>query len=167
MNAGKLLLLGEGEGRNAVYAAKKGWIVDAVDFSFQAKLKAEKLAAQHSAKINYFVNNLSDYIPAAEYYDTIGLIFLHLAPELRKKVHQKVIKSLKPGGKIIIEAFSKDQLGKKSGGPQNIQQLYSPDELKNDFEETKIIMLEEENENLSEGDYHFGEASIIKFIATK
>jgi cyclopropane fatty-acyl-phospholipid synthase-like methyltransferase len=53
LSPGRLLMLGEGEGRNAVYAAKMNWLVDAVDFSEQARLKALRLAAIEKVNINY------------------------------------------------------------------------------------------------------------------
>ena len=58
---GRAIFLGEGEGRNAVYAAKLGWQVDAVDFSSSAKDKALKLAKENNVKINYVVSDLNDY----------------------------------------------------------------------------------------------------------
>jgi 2-polyprenyl-3-methyl-5-hydroxy-6-metoxy-1,4-benzoquinol methylase len=51
--SGKILLLGEGEGRNAVYTALNGWTVDAVDFSLKAKEKALQLAEENKVHINY------------------------------------------------------------------------------------------------------------------
>ena len=47
---GKLFLPGEGEGRNAVFAAKNGWTVDATDQSEIGKLKALKLASESGSK---------------------------------------------------------------------------------------------------------------------
>lgn len=167
INSGKILLLGEGEGRNAVYAAKNGWEVDAVDFSRQAKIKAEKLAEKNSTVINYLVKDISDYIPPKDYYDVVGLIFLHLNPELRKSVHLNVIASLKKGGRIILESYSKDQLTKTTGGPKNQKLLYLLDDIKRDFNNLNLIVLGETSENISEGKYHSGEASIIKMVASK
>ncbi len=167
INSGKILLLGEGEGRNAVYAAKNGWEVDAVDFSRQAKIKAEKLAEKNSTAINYLVKNISDYIPPKDYYDVVGLIFLHLNPELRRLVHLNVIASLKKDGKIILESYSKDQLTKTTGGPKNQELLYLLNDIKKDFNNLNLIVLEETSENISEGKYHSGEASIIKMVASK
>ncbi len=163
----KLLLLGEGEGRNAVYAATKGWQVDAVDFSQTAKEKALKLAKNNNVTINYTICNLADFIPGENYYDAIGLIFIHLKPEIRKLAHKRIISALKTNGCIILEAFEKKQLGKNSGGPQNEEMLYSEDELKIDFKDLKIILLEEDTIFLDEGDKHKGDASVIRFIGKK
>src|SRR5512136_2935998 len=72
---GKLLLIGEGEGRNAVYAAKLGWQVDAIDFSSTAKSKALMLADRNSVKINYYVQDFNDLNLTAENYNAVGIIY--------------------------------------------------------------------------------------------
>lgn len=165
--AGKLLLPGEGEGRNAVYAATLGWEVDAFDQSTVAKMKAETLAKLKNIKINYSNVDLEKFIPKKNFYDCAAIIFVHLATEIRSDFHIKIIKSLKPNGKIILELFSKNQFGKNSGGPQNLDMLSAIEEIKNDFKELKTIVLSEEIVNLEEGDKHSGEASVIRYLGQK
>jgi len=164
---GKLLLPGEGEGRNAVYAAKFGWLVDAFDQSTNAKKKALKLAEKNSVNINYTVVDLNKFTPTTNYYNAAAIIFVHFDPRVREIFHQKIIDSIKPGGKIILELFSKKQLGKNSGGPQELEMLYSLDDAINDFKEMKTILLEEKNIFLNEGDKHSGDASVIRFVGEK
>jgi len=167
LKPGRLLLLGEGEGRNSVYAAIKGWEVDAVDFSQIAKKKALKLSKNNNVKINYAISNLADFIPSENCYDAIGLVFIHLKPESRIVVHKRIINALKKNGHIILETFGKEQLGKDSGGPQSKEMLYSKEELENDFGELRIHLLKKETVLLNEGDKHKGDASVIKFVAEK
>jgi len=164
---GKLLLPGEGEGRNAVYAAKLGWLVDAFDQSTNAQKKALKLAEKNNVNINYSVVDLKKFAPADNYYNAAAIIFVHFDSEVRGLFHKKNINSLKPGGKIILELFSKDQFGKSSGGPQDLEMLYSIDEIKNDFAEMKTILIEEKNILLNEGDKHKGDASVIRYVGEK
>ena len=167
LKPGRLLLLGEGEGRNSVYAAIKGWEVDSVDFSQTAKEKTLKLAIKNNVNINYTVGNLADFIPSENCYDAIGLVFIHLKPESRRIVHKRIINALKKNGHIILEAFEKKQLGKDSGGPQNLDMLYSKEELEYDFKDLRIHLLEKETFFLDEGDKHKGNASVIKFVGEK
>lgn len=167
LKPGKLLMPGEGEGRNGVYAAKIGWTVDAVDFSEKAREKALKLAESEKTKINYIVKDIEDYEPKKNYYDAAGLIFLHLAEKSRKNIYKKVIASLKPGGLIIMEVYSKEQLGRNSGGPQNPDMLYSIEGIKNIFSGLKHTMLEQKIVYLTESKLHYGEASVIRFIGEK
>jgi len=164
---GKLLLPGEGEGRNAVYAAKLGWLVDAIDQSTIAQAKALKLAERNVVNINYSVFDLKKFTPAINYYHAAAIIFVHFNSEVRSVFHHKIINSLKPGGRLILESFSKNQLGKNSGGPQAFEMLYSLNDVVNDFKELKTILLEEKNVFLNEGDKHKGEASVIRYIGEK
>ena len=164
---GNILLLGEGEGRNAVYAAKLGWKVDAVDYSKVGKDKAMKLAKKTGVNINYQVSLLQDYSPNKNYYDAIALIFIHLNMQDRSILHQKTINALSKEGTVIMEIYEKDQLGKASGGPQSLEMLYSLDEIKNDFTRLNTIILKKEVVALNEGDKHRGEASVIRYVGKK
>ncbi len=164
---GRLLLPAEGEGRNAVFAAKLGWKVDAFDQSKVARQKAINLSNGNKVKINYFITQLEDFIPQKNYYDCAAIIFVHVPSESRSIFYKKIIESLKPKGKIIIELFSKNQLGKNSGGPQDTNMLASVEDIRNDFNEIKIELLTEENIYLEEGEKHSGEASVIRLVGKK
>ncbi|MGB5287385.1 MAG: class I SAM-dependent methyltransferase [Ignavibacteriaceae bacterium] len=164
---GKLLLPGEGEGRNAVYAAKLGWQADAFDQSENAQKKALKLAKKNKVQINYSLVDLTKFIPIKNHYDAIAIIFVHFNAEYKTTFHNKMIDSLKPGGKIFLEIFSKNQIKKNSGGPQDMTMLYSLDEVNRDFHNLKTILLKEENVLLDEGDKHRGDASVIRFVGEK
>jgi 2-polyprenyl-3-methyl-5-hydroxy-6-metoxy-1,4-benzoquinol methylase len=164
---GKILLPGEGEGRNAVYAAKLGWKVNAFDQSSVARLKALKLAEENNFKINYSNVDLAMFNPHKNYYDCAAIVFVHLPPDIRSEFHKKIIDSIKPNGKIILELFSKNQFGKKSGGPQNLIMLSSIEEIEKDFKQLKPILLKEENIFLDEGEKHNGQASVIRFVGVK
>lgn len=164
---GKMFLPGEGEGRNAVFAAKLGWQVVAVDQSQVGKEKAENLAELNEVNINYQVADIANYRFTKNKYDAIALIFFHLPMPLRIKIHKKFITSLKPGGRFILEMFNKEQLGKTSGGPQNLDMLYSDDDIKRDFSSLKTILLENKIVTLKEGAHHHGEASVIRYIGIK
>lgn len=167
LKPGKILMLGEGEGRNAVYSATQGWQVDVVDFSKVAKVKALRLAKENSVTINYAINNLENYEFIPNNYDAVGNIFLHLHPTLRKIIHPGIITTLKKGGHLILEVFEKAQLGRTSGGPQNFDMLYSVEELQNDFKNMGIILLEKQEVNLDEGELHNGKAVVVRLIAQK
>lgn len=163
---GKLLLPAEGEGRNAVHAALNGWEVTAFDFSEEGKNKALELAKEHDARINYRLLNASDF-HAVESYDAIALIFAHFAGEERIQLFKELEKSLAPNGYLIMEVFSKNQLGNKSGGPKDIDLLYSKNEIRQLLPTLIITVLEELNTELHEGAFHQGEADVIRAVAQK
>ena len=167
LKPGKILMPGDGEGRNGVYAAVNGWLVDSVDFSAVARDKAVQFAHDSGTQISYLVIDLAEYEPHENYYDTVGMIFLHLNEELRKTFFKKAVKSLKPGGRLIFEGYSKEQLGRDSGGPQKLEMLYDLDEIKNLFKELNAEMAVQELISLSESKFHSGEASVIRFVGRK
>jgi SAM-dependent methyltransferase len=164
---GRILFPAEGEGRNAVYAATLGWQVDAFDQSEAAKQKAMKLADLKGVEINYYLSSLELWLPEDDSYDCIALIFVHLEPEMRKEVHKKVIKALKPGGCIVFEAFTKKQMPRTSGGPKNLDLLYDASEIQSDFSSLAIIELTENQVVLEEGTLHKGLADVVDFTAAK
>lgn len=166
ISPGKLLLPGEGEGRNAVYAAKTFWEVDAFDYSDVAQEKALKLAKENDVEINYQILAAEDFEPKKK-YDAIALIYLHLPAEIRTAFHKKIMQALNPGGKLICEFFEKSQINFDSGGPKNIDMLYDIETLEGDFNSLKIDIISKVRSELNEGPLHQGEARLLRMIATK
>lgn len=168
LNPGELLLPGEGEGRNAVWATRQGWDVTAIDYSESGREKALQLANRFMVDFsNYIIADLEDYKLEDESFDAIALIYLHLPPALRTKVHQDFMQALKPGGVIIIEAFHTNQLRYDSGGPKNVDMLYTTDMLRAEFESLQINQLTYSTEILNEGRYHQGQAALVRMVAQK
>lgn len=163
---GKALFLAEGEGRNAVYAAKLGWDVTAVDSSEMGKQKAIKLAEENNVKINYIINDIFNY-STDEKFDAVILIYLHVDDELKQKLHEKVISLLNENGIVILEAFSKDQINFSSGGPKDVNMLYDLQSIVEDFIELEFEKLSKEEVDLNEGKGHVGKASVIRFVGRK
>jgi SAM-dependent methyltransferase len=166
LSPGKVLMFGEGEGRNAVYAASLGWSVDAIDQSEAGKAKATQLSSERKVKINYYVEDLSSYIPKQNHYDAAVFIFLHIEEKLRSLVFKNAIDSLRPGGKIILEAFEKDQLKYDSGGPKDEELLYSLEDIAEKFIDLEFEKFSKENIYLDEGPLHKGEAEVIRFVGS-
>jgi len=163
---GKLLLPAEGEGRNAVFAAKLGWDVTAIDSSAVGRDKALKFAKDEGVEINYEILDLSNFDARQEQYDLIALVFGHFAPDIRRELHHKFVKSLDKGGYILVEAFAKEQINNKSGGPRDIDMLYTLPILKEDFAELSILKLCQEKVFLNEGRHH-GWADVVRIIGEK
>ena len=169
---GAILLPAEGEGRNAVFAAKKGLNVTCFDMSNQGKLKAEKLASLNNVHINYLVGEFSELHFEENSFDVIALIYAHFPAEVKTLYHQKLVKYLKKGGLLILEGFSENQLKlneeeQQSFGPKKLEMLYSVEEVRSDFEALEIEILTQEEISLDEGIHHIGKGDVIRFVGKK
>lgn len=164
---GTIIFPCEGEGRNAVYAAKMGWQVSAFDYSDSAKEKAAALAKEHGVNLTYEVASVQeqDYLESSA--DVVALVYAHLPTELRIALHQKAIRWVKPGGRIILEAFNPKQFSNSSGGPKNEEMLYTIDMLRSDFDGLIVEKLEAVEVVLSEGRFHEGKADVVRLVARK
>jgi SAM-dependent methyltransferase len=172
LKPGKILFPAEGEGRNAVFAAKLGWTVDAFDISIEGQKKAMQLAQKNNVSIDYQVGDLQKLNFKEQEFDAIALIYAHFPPEIRSEYHKKFDTFLRKNGIIILEAFSKkhiDYVGRNPnvGGPKDIESLFSIEEIKRDFKNYDIIKLEETEVNLNEGTHHKGLGSVIRFVGRK
>ena len=167
LKPGKLLLPAEGEGRNAVFAASIGWQVTAFDFSAEAMNKAIHAATLNHLTIDYTIQDIGEIRLPEQTYDAIGIIYVHQQPALRKAFHQQCVKALKPGGVLIFEAFSKQQIKNTSGGPKDISMLHSIETLLDDFEGLHISYSKTEDLLLDEGQFHAGHANVVRVLATK
>lgn len=163
---GTLLLPAEGEGRNAIYAARRGWQVDAFDFSEVAREKALNLARDEKVYVNYELRNITDF-KATKQYDAVALIYIHLLENQRKKFHQEVYNSIKPGGFLVLEAFAKEQVELESGGPKDVNLLYDAPSLCNDFQFLHIMNCEQKELVLEEGEYHKGKSAVLRLIGQR
>ena len=159
---GSLLLPAEGEGRNAVYAAKLGWEVHAFDYSEAARKKAMKLARQSGVELDYRLAAYEEVEWPLHSFDCLALIFAHVPKEKRQEYHRKLVRYLKPGGTLILEGFSKAQIGRDSGGPKDPDMLFSKAELASDFRELAALLIEEAEVELDEGPFHRGKAMVIR-----
>ncbi|RPD98859.1 class I SAM-dependent methyltransferase [Aureibaculum marinum] len=172
LKPGKILLPAEGEGRNAVFAAKLGWNVSAFDLSLEGKKKALKLADENKVTIDYQLGELPKLDYQKDQFDVIALVFAHFNVKIRSNYHKLLASYLRKDGFIIIEAFSKKNLeyrikNPKIGGPRDLESLCSIEEFKRDFKNFDIIELEEKEVELNEGLFHIGIGSVVRFVGRK
>ena len=167
MVPGKILLPGEGEGRNAVYAASRGWTVASFDQSRVGSEKAQRLAKEMGVQLDYQISEIESYHFRQDHYDVVGLTFVHVPPLLRKKLHGQVLHALKPGGVVILEAFHTSQLGNDTGGPQSLEMLFDKATILDDFNGLETLFMDELTTSLQEGPFHKGNANIIRYLGKK
>jgi 2-polyprenyl-3-methyl-5-hydroxy-6-metoxy-1,4-benzoquinol methylase len=166
LTPGTLLLPGEGEGRNALWAAQNGWEVTAFDYSETAKEKASEIFTRYNVSPNYFVSDAQNF-HINKKFDAIALIYMHLPKDIQSQFFKKLVDLLNPLGYLIIEIFHPDQISRASGGPKNPALFLTQDELTEHFKSLSINYLEKEEIDLNEGPLHQGKALVIRLIAQK
>jgi SAM-dependent methyltransferase len=164
---GKILSLGEGEGRNAAYLASLGCLVTAVDSSVVGLRKAESLAAERNVAITAIVADLAEYRIKPEQWDGVISCYCHIPSAIRSSLHREVVMGLKPGGVFVLEAFTKEQLTYQSGGPRELDLLMSLDDLKHELSGLEFIRAVTLERDVREGTRHTGLASVVQILAVK
>ena len=164
---GKVLSLAEGEGRNAVFLAKQGYSVTAVDASLVGLNKARKLAEENDVVVEFIHADLADYDLGENKWDGIVSIFCPLPSSLRKELYKKVIAGLKQNGVFLLEAYTPDQLKHGTGGGNAVDVMQSEESLRLELAGLKFKHLTELERNVIEGVYHTGVGSVVQAIATK
>ncbi len=167
MGGTRVLCLAEGEGRNAVHLAELGLKVTAVDQSAVGLAKAQKLAASRGVELSTEVADLADYDLGVERWDGIVSIWCHLPSALRKDMHARAIRALKPGGWFILEAYAPGQIALGTGGPKDPDMLADLDQLKQEllaleWYESRAIQRE-----VHEGGFHGGMSAVVQMVGRK
>ncbi len=142
LTPGRALDLAAGEGRNAVWLAKQGWDVTAVDFSSVALGRASDLAARDGVEITTVVADLREYVPETGAFDLVVLAYLHLPPDLLRVVHGRATAALAPGGTIVIVGHDLTNIEDGYGGPQSPDVLYTPEDLVADLGQLDVVKAE-------------------------
>ena len=168
LQAKKVLCLGEGEGRNAIFLADKGLEVEALDASDVALFKLRRRAKEHYVFIK-IRHTLIEYWQPDTLYDAVVCTYLHLPKPIQKMLFEKSLEALAPNGIFIAELFSESQVHFESGGPKDINLLYDLNDILDTvkFMPCKILKLAQEVVMLNEGDKHVGRASVIRIILQK
>lgn len=163
----RVLVIGDGEGRNGVWLAQQGCEVVSVDQSQVGLEKAEKLAAEKNVKIETICADLTRWDWPESEFDVVVIIYVHFPPDIREQLHHHVVAALKTGGQLIMESFTPEQLNYDSGGPPVLEMLYTAEMMQNDFKSLEIQQLEECITELNEGKYHCGKGAVVRLLAKK
>ncbi|MCA9501298.1 MAG: class I SAM-dependent methyltransferase, partial [Nitrospira sp.] len=164
---GNVLCLAEGEGRNAVFLAKQGYSVTAVDGSQVGLQKAKKLAEEHGVSIEVIHADLADFDIGESRWEGIVSIFCPLPSALRKELHKKVVAGLKPQGVYLVEAYTPDQLKHGTGGGTSADSMTTKESLRLELDSLKFRHLLELERDIVEGMYHTGLGAVVQAIASK
>jgi ubiquinone/menaquinone biosynthesis C-methylase UbiE len=168
---GAILLAGEGEGRNAVYAARRGLRVCAFDISEQAKAKALRLAEAHGVLLDYSVGDFLNMPYADGTFSVAAIIYSHFHLSMRAAYHAKINRLIQSGGLLVLEGFSADNPSLILHNPiacaRGTQACYTIAEIEKDFANFEVLRLCEEAIHLRAGVAHKGKAKVIRFLGRK
>ena len=163
-----VLCVADGEGRNSVWLAKQGMQVDAFDLSEVALKKANALATEQAAHVQFMLasSDTWDWLP--NQYDAVVGIFIQFAdPVMRTRLFAQMASTLRPGGVLIVQGYTPKQLDFKTGGPSILEHLYTEDMIRNligDLEPIDLCLYVTE---LSEGPKHTGMSALLGLVARK
>jgi SAM-dependent methyltransferase len=165
---GPVLCLGEGEGRNAVFLARRGHAVTAVDQSAVGLAKARQLAARHGVVLTTHTADLGTFTIAPGAWAGIVATFVHLPPALRARVHRAAAAGLRPGGGFILEAYHPDQVHHRTGGPVDAPELLMTlEDLRADLARLDLVIAQERETELDEGPAHQGRSAVVQVFGRR
>ena len=164
---GRVLSIGDGEGRNGVHLATLGYAVTSVDASTVGLAKAQRLAATRGVQITTVAADLADFVIAPDSWQGIVSIFCHLPPPLRQRVHEQAARGLAPGGLFVLESYSLRQLGRGTGGPSSAELLPTLDALRAELAGLELLHAIEIEREVHEGEFHQGLSAVVQIIARK
>jgi len=163
--ASRVLVPGDGEGRNGVWLAEQGHSVTSVDYSSVGLQKAQALAASRGVALVTELADLADWGPAAGTLDAVVLVYTHLPSVIRQPAHRRLAQGLHAGGWMLLESFHPEQLAHSSGGPRDVDMLYTPALLDADFAGLLRCELSWHGEiQLAEGPGHQGLAHVTRWL---
>lgn len=164
---GQALCLAEGEGRNGVHLAELGHTVELQDLSAVGLAKARQLAAERGVTVQTHCCDLRDFQPPPASVDLVVAIWMHLPPPLRTTVLTRAVDALRPGGHLILEAYTPRQLALGTGGPANRELLIEPDDLRAELQGLDLLICEERQRWIEEGPFHHGESAVVQVLGRR
>jgi SAM-dependent methyltransferase len=165
---GHVLSVADGEGRNSVWLARQGFEVDAFDVADRAVDKARAFAQREGVSVNFAVAACDGFAWPEAACDGVAAIFVQFAdPPMRARLFEHIVRSLKPGGVLILQGYTPKQLEYRTGGPPILSHLYTQDLLLAAFADLSIIELRAYEADLREGQGHSGRSALVGLVARR
>lgn len=163
-----ILAVADGEGRNGVFLAEQGHRVTSVDISQNGQAKAARLAAARGVTLDLRLADFDEWQWEPDAYDAVVAIFIQFAdPALRARMFDGIRRTIRPGGLLILQGYTPEQLAFGTGGPRDVTQLYTPALLEAAFADWTVVLLETHCSVIEEGPGHSGMSALIDFVARK
>lgn len=163
---GRTLCIADGEGRNGVYLASLGHEVTSVDLTEAGMAKAARLAETKGVALTTVVSDITDYDLGEGQWDLIVSIFAHMPPPVRQGLHRRIASALAPGGRLVLEAYTPDQVGRGTGGPPNPELTMTLAGLRDELTDMTIVEGREIVRPVIEGPGHTGDGAVVQVVAT-
>jgi len=166
------LSVADGEGRNSVWLAEQGLEVTAVEISAVAVAKAHKLSAARHVAVNFAIADIlaPDWPPPAmrAHFDwVVGILIQFVGPQDRQRQFTAMKAATRPGGRILLHGYTPKQLEYRTGGPSQVENLYTAELLRTAFSDWAIEELVEYEEDIKEGLGLGGPSALIGMVARK
>ncbi len=164
----RVLVPADGEGRNSVFLAEQGHTVVATDIAEEGLAKARRLAAARGVSVEFRHLDLESWSwPEAE-FDAVVAIFIQFAPPaFRDRIFAGMKRAVRPGGIILLHGYTPKQLEYRTGGPSEVEKLYTEELLQTAFGDCEILRLESYERDLDEGERHRGRSALIDLVARR
>ncbi len=164
----RALSVADGEGRNSVWLAARGLAVEAVEISPRAVEKAKRLATEHAVTVHFEVADVREWRWPTARFDAVVAIFIQFAaPDERSRLFANFRRALVPGGILILEGYGVEQIGHGTGGPPQVENLYTREMLEQAFDDFDILLLDVREDWLEEGVKHVGRSALVDLVARK
>jgi SAM-dependent methyltransferase len=166
--SGRVLAVADGEGRNGVWLAEQGLDVLSLDFSPNGQAKAKALAAKRGATLSFELADVHEWTYPEAAFDVVVEIFTQFSdPAQRAQKWAGMRRALKPGGLLLLEGYTPKQLEYGTGGPKQLDHLYTRALLMGAFGDLATVEIDEYDVHMSEGGGHSGMAAVIDLVARK
>lgn len=164
--SGRVLAVADGEGRNGVWLAQQGLTVTSIDASPVAQSKARALAERYGVSLDIVTADLFGWAWPVAHYDVVAAIFIQfMGPAERRVLFDRMVASLRPGGLFLLEGYRPEQLAFATGGPSQIENLYTEAQLRAELSGLAIDSIDSYDAEVDEGPGHKGMSALIDVIA--
>lgn len=162
-----VLCVADGEGRNSVYLARSGMQVTAFDMATTAVERAGRLAEDAGVRVETRVAGWDDWDWSRQ-FDMVVAIFIQFAdPAFRARQFADLRRALRPGGRIVLHGYRPEQVGRGTGGPPHVENMYTVPELIAAFDDWQIERCAAYERHQQSGSGHVGQAALVDFVARK
>jgi SAM-dependent methyltransferase len=164
----RALCVADGEGRNSVWLAREKLKVEAFDISSVGVAKATRLADEAGVEVAFHVSDCDTWQFETDTYDYVVAIFIQFAdPTMRARLFSNMVRTLKPGGLLLLQGYTPKQLQYKTGGPPYVENLYTEELLRSSFSELEVLELRSYEAPIEEGARHAGMSALIGMVGRK